>query len=79
MTIEAMSLAHADAERSLTRGDAAMLLGMSDTEFALQLIWDLDFPRPLDSGFYRLGDILAWMDAQTPMDWTLIRRARDSS
>ena len=48
---------------TLTRKEAANLLGMSDTEFALRLIWDSRFPKPRD-GAFRAADVLAWMKAQ---------------
>jgi predicted DNA-binding transcriptional regulator AlpA len=47
----------------LTRKQAAHILGMNDTEFALRLIWDAAFPKPVE-GAFREADILAWMKAQ---------------
>lgn len=47
----------------LSRKEAANLLGMSDTEFALRLIWDSAFPKPV-KGAFRAADIRAWMKAQ---------------
>ena len=55
--------AEAFVDRMVIRSEAATLLGLNDTEFALRLIWDADFPKALDSGLYRLADILAWKDA----------------
>jgi hypothetical protein len=37
-------------------------LGMNDTEFALRLIWDAEFPKTED-GSFRAADVVAWMDA----------------
>jgi predicted DNA-binding transcriptional regulator AlpA len=48
---------------TLTRKQAANFLGMNDTEFALRLIWDSAFPKPVQ-GTFRQADILAWMRAQ---------------
>jgi predicted DNA-binding transcriptional regulator AlpA len=50
-------------DATLTRKEAANFLGMNDTEFALRLIWDSVFPKPLQ-GTFREADILAWMQAQ---------------
>ena len=36
---------------ALTRKEAANLLGMNDTEFALRLIWDSRFPEPVQGVF----------------------------
>jgi hypothetical protein len=63
MTTEAEDFAQASIDDVVARSEAAALLGMSDTEFALRMIWDGDFPWPLDSGLYRLTDILAWKEA----------------
>ncbi len=49
---------------TLTRKQAVNILGMSDTEFALRLIWDSKFPKPVEPGLYRSADIVEWMDAQ---------------
>jgi predicted DNA-binding transcriptional regulator AlpA len=46
-------------DRTLTRREAASLLGMNDTEFALRLIWDSAFPKPV-----RAADIRAWLKQQ---------------
>jgi hypothetical protein len=51
------------ADRTLTRKQAVTILGMNDTEFALRLIWDSAFPKPL-AGAFRETDLLAWKDAQ---------------
>ena len=48
---------------TLTRKEAANLLGMNDTEFALRLIWDLRFPKPV-RGAFRAADIRAWVKGQ---------------
>lgn len=48
---------------TLTRKQAASFLGMNDTEFALRLIWDSSFPKPVQ-GTFREADVLAWMRAQ---------------
>jgi len=45
---------------TLTRKEAANLLGMNDTEFALRLIWDSAFPKPVE-GAFRVADIHAWL------------------
>ena len=50
-------------EGTLTRKEAANLLGMNDTEFALRLIWDSRFPKPV-RGAFRAGDIRAWLKTQ---------------
>jgi predicted DNA-binding transcriptional regulator AlpA len=47
---------------TLTRKQAATMLGMNDTEFALRLIWDAAFPKPV-GGAFREADVLAWMKA----------------
>jgi len=44
---------------TLTRKEAANLLGMNDTEFALRLIWDSRFPKPV-RGAFRAADLRAW-------------------
>jgi predicted DNA-binding transcriptional regulator AlpA len=49
---------------TLTRKQAVKVLGMSDTEFALRLLWDSKFPKPVEPGQYRTADIVEWMDAQ---------------
>jgi len=51
------------ADRTLTRKQAVTILGMNDTEFALRLIWDSAFPKPL-AGAFREADLLAWKNAQ---------------
>ena len=48
---------------TLTRKQAADLLGMNDTEFALRLIWDSAFPKPIQ-GTFRAADIRAWRNKQ---------------
>jgi hypothetical protein len=50
-------------DRTLTRKQAVGILGMNDTEFALRLIWDSAFPKPL-AGAFREADLLAWKNAQ---------------
>jgi len=47
---------------TLTRKQAVDFLGMNDTEFALRLIWDAEFPKTED-GSFRAADVVAWMDA----------------
>jgi predicted DNA-binding transcriptional regulator AlpA len=47
----------------LTRKEAANLLGMNDTEFALRLIWDSAFPKQI-RGAFRAADIRAWLKTQ---------------
>jgi hypothetical protein len=49
-------------EGTLTRKQAVDFLGMNDTEFALRLIWDAEFPKTED-GSFRAADVVAWMDA----------------
>ena len=51
------------AAGTLTRKDAASLLGMNDTEFALRLIWDSAFPKPVE-GAFRAADVRAWLKKQ---------------
>ena len=61
-----MALKHAGVVRpdgTLTRKAAASLLGMNDTEFALRLIWDATFPKPVD-GAFRAADIRTWHKRQ---------------
>ena len=48
---------------TFTRKEAANLLGMNDTEFALRLIWDSRFPKPVQ-GAFRVADIRAWKKAR---------------
>lgn len=52
-----------DPDRTLTRKQAASLLGMNDTEFALRLIWDSAFPKPVE-GAFRAADIRGWLKKQ---------------
>ena len=47
------------ADGTLTRKEAANLLGMNDTEFALRLIWDSRFPKPVQ-GAFRAADFRTW-------------------
>jgi predicted DNA-binding transcriptional regulator AlpA len=47
----------------LSRKEAANLLGMNDTEFALRLIWDSAFPKPVE-GAFRADQIRAWQKRQ---------------
>jgi predicted DNA-binding transcriptional regulator AlpA len=61
-----VALKHDSAVRSggtLRRKEAASLLGMNDTEFALRLIWDSAFPKPIE-GAFRDADIRAWLKKQ---------------
>ena len=46
----------------LTRKQAVDFLGMNDTEFALRLIWDAEFPKA-EGGSFRTADVVAWMRA----------------
>ena len=58
-----MALKHEGVVRldgTLTRKEAASLLGMNDTEFALRLIWDSSFPKPVQ-GAFRPADVRAWL------------------
>jgi predicted DNA-binding transcriptional regulator AlpA len=48
---------------TLTRKQAVEFLGMNDTEFALRLIWDAQFPKT-ENGSFRASDVVAWMDAR---------------
>ena len=50
-------------DRTLTRKEAANLLGMNDTEFALRLIWDSAFPKPV-RGAFRAADVRGWLKKQ---------------
>ena len=47
---------------TLTRRQAVDFLGMNDTEFALRLIWDAEFPKT-ENGSFRAADVVAWMNA----------------
>jgi predicted DNA-binding transcriptional regulator AlpA len=61
-----VALKHDGAVRpdgTLTRKEAANLLGLNDTEFALRLIWDSTFPKPIE-GAFRAADIRAWRKKQ---------------
>jgi predicted DNA-binding transcriptional regulator AlpA len=49
---------------TLTRKQAVNFLGMNDTEFALRLVWDSEFPKAVQGGSFREADIVAWMNAQ---------------
>lgn len=49
---------------TLNRKQAVSLLGMNDTEFALRLVWDSNFPKAVAGGCFREADIVAWMNAQ---------------
>jgi hypothetical protein len=46
----------------LTRKQAVNFLGMNDTEFALRLIWDAEFPKA-EGGSFRATEVVAWMRA----------------
>ena len=48
---------------TLTRKQAVDFLGMDDTEFALRLIWDAEFPKT-ENGSFRAADVAAWMHAR---------------
>ena len=47
----------------LTRKQAVNLLGMNDTEFALRLIWDAEFPK-VRGGSFRAAEVVAWRHAR---------------
>ena len=47
----------------LTRKEAAQILGLTDTEFALRLIWDSTFPKPVQ-GAFRAAAVRAWLKKQ---------------
>ena len=47
---------------ALTRKQAVDFLGMNDTEFALRLIWDAEFPKA-EGGSFRAADVVSWMRA----------------
>ncbi len=49
---------------ALTRKQAVNILGMNDTEFALRLIWDSAFPKPLAEGAFCAAELLAWKKGQ---------------
>ena len=51
-------------DRTLSRKHAVNVLGMSDTEFALRMVWDARFPKPDGDGCFRAAEIMAWMRAQ---------------
>jgi hypothetical protein len=48
-------------DATFTRKQAVDFLGMNDTEFALRLIWDPEFPKTQD-GSFRAADVVAWME-----------------
>jgi hypothetical protein len=48
---------------TFTRKQAVDFLGMNDTEFALRLIWDAEFPKA-EGGSFRAADVVAWMRAR---------------
>ena len=52
------------SDRTLTRKQAVNILGMNDTEFALRLIWDSAFPKPVAGAAFREADLIAWNKAQ---------------
>jgi hypothetical protein len=47
---------------ALTRKQAVDFLGMNDTEFALRLIWDAEFPKA-EGGSFCAADVVSWMRA----------------
>jgi predicted DNA-binding transcriptional regulator AlpA len=49
-------------DRTLTRKQAVNILGMNDTEFALRLIWDAEFPQAIHGGSFHEADLVAWMN-----------------
>jgi hypothetical protein len=50
-------------DATFTRKQAVDFLGMNDTEFALRLIWDAEFPKT-ENGSFRAADVVAWMHAR---------------
>jgi predicted DNA-binding transcriptional regulator AlpA len=46
---------------TITRKQAVNILGMNDTEFALRMIWDSEFPKVVQGGSFREADVVAWM------------------
>jgi hypothetical protein len=50
-------------DATLTRKQVVDFLGMNDTEFALRLIWDAEFPKT-ENGSFRAADVVAWMHAR---------------
>jgi hypothetical protein len=48
---------------TFTRKQAVDFLGMNDTEFALRLTWDAEFPKA-EEGSFRAADVVAWMRAR---------------
>jgi predicted DNA-binding transcriptional regulator AlpA len=51
-------------DRTLSRKQAVNVLGITDAEFALRMVWDAQFPKPIQDGSFRAANIVAWMDAQ---------------
>ena len=51
-------------DRRLSRKRAVNVLGMSDTEFALRMIWDARFPKPDKNGRFREAEVITWMRVQ---------------
>jgi predicted DNA-binding transcriptional regulator AlpA len=55
-------------DRALSRKQAVSALCMSDTEFALRMVWDTKFPKPAHDGSFREADIVAWMNAHRAVE-----------
>ena len=55
-------------DRTLSRKHAVNVLGMSDTEFALRMVWDTRFPKPDSDGCFRATELIAWMRAQQSVE-----------
>jgi hypothetical protein len=63
MDVESAMLGVTRRGATLTRKQAVDFLGMNDTEFALRLIWDAEFPKT-ENGSFRAADVVAWMHAR---------------
>ena len=63
ITVAARESSGVSPDAGLTRKQAVSLLGMNDAEFALRLVWDAKFPKPV-GGTFREADVVAWMKAQ---------------
>jgi hypothetical protein len=61
--LESAVVGVARRDATLTRKQAVDFLGMNDTEFALRLIWDAEFPKT-ENGSFRAADVVAWMQAR---------------
>ena len=63
MDVESPVLGVTRRDATLTRKQAVDFLGMNDTEFAMRLIWDAEFPKT-ENGSFRAADVVAWMHAR---------------